>query len=178
MLARRVRVWGASLVCRVEKTKCPVRDAFKATSAVSLSRISPTIITSGLSLNELLKALANDLVVNPTSLWLIRDFLVLHYNVNERTDSAFFNDMRNITLPDSLAHKIELFKERVLYLNTDYLKGLQFAHLIQLGLWVLYNSLLRECPLFLLCLIVQQQMFHRLVKHLPHLIVIFFYLPL
>ncbi|MHC6644999.1 tryptophan halogenase family protein [Alteromonas sp. HB246098] len=41
----------------------------------------------------------------------IRDFLVLHYVVNERTDSAFFNDMRNITLPDSLAHKIELFKE-------------------------------------------------------------------
>lgn len=41
----------------------------------------------------------------------IRDFLVLHYTVNERTDSAFFNDMRNITLPDSLAHKIELFKE-------------------------------------------------------------------
>ena len=41
----------------------------------------------------------------------IRDFLVLHYTVNERTDSAFFNDMRNITLPDSLAHKITLFKE-------------------------------------------------------------------
>lgn len=41
----------------------------------------------------------------------IRDFLVLHYTVNERTDSAFFNDMRNITLPDSLAHKIALFKE-------------------------------------------------------------------
>lgn len=41
----------------------------------------------------------------------IRDFLVLHYTVNERTDSAFFNDMRNTTLPDSLAHKIALFKE-------------------------------------------------------------------
>ena len=41
----------------------------------------------------------------------IRDFLVLHYTVNKRTDSAFFNDMRNITLPDSLAHKITLFKE-------------------------------------------------------------------
>lgn len=41
----------------------------------------------------------------------IRDFLVLHYQVNERTDSAFFNDMRNIELPDSLKHKIELFRE-------------------------------------------------------------------
>ncbi len=41
----------------------------------------------------------------------IRDFLILHYTVNERTDSAFFNDLRSITLPDSLAHKIELFRE-------------------------------------------------------------------
>lgn len=41
----------------------------------------------------------------------IRDFLVLHYAVNERTDSPFFNDMRNLTLPDSLQHKIALFKE-------------------------------------------------------------------
>lgn len=41
----------------------------------------------------------------------IRDFLILHYSVNERTDSAFFNDMRNLDLPDTLRHKIALFKE-------------------------------------------------------------------
>lgn len=41
----------------------------------------------------------------------IRDFLVLHYAVNERNDSAFWRDMRSITLPDSLQHKIALFKE-------------------------------------------------------------------
>ena len=38
---------AAELVCNVEKTKCPVRAAWIAVPAVSGSRISPTIITSG-----------------------------------------------------------------------------------------------------------------------------------
>ena len=41
----------------------------------------------------------------------IRDFLVLHYHSTERTDSAFWQDMRQMKIPDSLAHKIELFKQ-------------------------------------------------------------------
>jgi tryptophan halogenase len=41
----------------------------------------------------------------------IRDFLVLHYHSTERTDSAFWQDMRHMKIPDSLAHKIELFKQ-------------------------------------------------------------------
>ena len=36
-----------SFVCRVLSTRCPVSDARIAMSAVSLSRISPTIIMSG-----------------------------------------------------------------------------------------------------------------------------------
>ncbi|MBO9489328.1 tryptophan 7-halogenase [Endozoicomonas sp. G2_1] len=40
----------------------------------------------------------------------IRDFLILHYHVNERTDSQFWRDMRYMNIPDSLQHKIELFK--------------------------------------------------------------------
>jgi len=41
----------------------------------------------------------------------IRDFLILHYHVNQRSDSLFWNDMRTMNIPDSLAHKIEIFKE-------------------------------------------------------------------
>ncbi|WP_111977628.1 tryptophan halogenase family protein [Algibacillus agarilyticus] len=41
----------------------------------------------------------------------IRDFLILHYKVNERRDSLFWNDMRTMDIPDSLAHKIQIFKE-------------------------------------------------------------------
>lgn len=41
----------------------------------------------------------------------IRDFLILHYHVNERDDSQFWRNMRDMQIPDSLTHKIELFRE-------------------------------------------------------------------
>ncbi|BCQ63089.1 hypothetical protein PBOI14_48390 [Pseudomonas sp. Boi14] len=47
MSTRRVTAPMALLVCRVESTRCPVREACTAISAVSRSRISPTITTSG-----------------------------------------------------------------------------------------------------------------------------------
>ena len=47
MSRSRVTVLGASLVCSVLKTMCPVSDACTAISAVSRSRISPTRILSG-----------------------------------------------------------------------------------------------------------------------------------
>ncbi len=43
----RVGVEAASLVWRVDSTRCPVRAASTAISAVSRSRISPTRTTSG-----------------------------------------------------------------------------------------------------------------------------------
>ena len=47
MFCSRVSVSGALLVCKVDKTRCPVWAALIAISAVSRSRISPTINTSG-----------------------------------------------------------------------------------------------------------------------------------
>lgn len=41
----------------------------------------------------------------------IRDFIILHYNVTDRRDSAFWRHCAELPLPDSLAHKIALFKE-------------------------------------------------------------------
>lgn len=41
----------------------------------------------------------------------IRDFIILHYCVTERNDSAFWNHCRTMALPESLAHRIRLFKE-------------------------------------------------------------------
>jgi tryptophan halogenase len=41
----------------------------------------------------------------------IKDFLILHYHVNQRENSDFWRDMRNMDIPDSLRHKIEVFKE-------------------------------------------------------------------
>ena len=39
----------------------------------------------------------------------IRDFLILHYHVTQRTDSDFWNHVRTMTVPDSLQHYIDLF---------------------------------------------------------------------
>ena len=41
----------------------------------------------------------------------IRDFIILHYKVTERTDSPFWRYCRNMDVPASLAHRIELFKQ-------------------------------------------------------------------
>ncbi len=41
----------------------------------------------------------------------IRDFLILHYHVNERNDSAFWQDLRSMKIPESLAKKINLFSQ-------------------------------------------------------------------
>ena len=40
----------------------------------------------------------------------IRDFLVLHYTANRRHGQPLWDHVRTMQLPDSLAHKIELFK--------------------------------------------------------------------
>lgn len=41
----------------------------------------------------------------------IRDFIILHYHVNERTDTNFWCDLREMDIPDSLRHKIQIFAE-------------------------------------------------------------------
>jgi tryptophan halogenase len=40
----------------------------------------------------------------------IRDFLILHYHATGRNDSSFWNHVRTMTVPDSLADKIALFR--------------------------------------------------------------------
>ena len=39
----------------------------------------------------------------------VRDFIILHYHVTERDDSEFWRQCRNMQIPDSLKHRIELF---------------------------------------------------------------------
>ena len=46
-----------------------------------------------------------------TDMAQIRDFLILHYKATERGDSPFWRQCRAMEIPDTLAQKIELFRE-------------------------------------------------------------------
>jgi tryptophan 7-halogenase len=47
----------------------------------------------------------------------VRDFLILHYHATERDDTPFWNYVRTMPIPDSLAHKMEVFRERGYVVN-------------------------------------------------------------
>jgi tryptophan halogenase len=40
----------------------------------------------------------------------IRDFIILHYHLNQRTDAPFWRDCAAMDVPDALKHKMTLFK--------------------------------------------------------------------
>jgi tryptophan halogenase len=42
----------------------------------------------------------------------IRDFIILHYAATRRDDTPFWRHVRTMALPDTLAHKIALFREK------------------------------------------------------------------
>ncbi len=51
----------------------------------------------------------------------VRDFLILHYHATERDDTEFWRYVRTMSLPDELAYRMELFKERghIIYSDGD-----------------------------------------------------------
>ena len=59
----------------------------------------------------------------------VRDFIILHYKQTNRSDSDFWNACRTMDIPDSLAHRIDIFKDNG-YVWTDD------ANLFRIASWV------------------------------------------
>ena len=59
-----------------------------------------------------------------TEIEYIRDFIILHYKVTNRRDSDFWKYCNDLEVPDTLAHRIELFREtaRVFRVKEDLFK--------------------------------------------------------
>jgi len=49
----------------------------------------------------------------------IRDFIILHYHLNQRSDSPFWQACAAMSIPDSLREKLALFKARGRVVRTD-----------------------------------------------------------
>jgi tryptophan 7-halogenase len=58
----------------------------------------------------------------------VRDFVIAHYHVNQRDDSDFWRHLREMTVPDSLAGILDLWRARGVL-------GVDGGHLFQLGSW-------------------------------------------
>ena len=50
----------------------------------------------------------------------IRDFIIMHYHVTERDDSPFWNYCRTMDIPDSLSHRLELYKSNGRIFREDF----------------------------------------------------------
>ena len=89
MSIRRVAAEAASLVCSVEKTKWPVSDARVAACAVSRSRISPIITTSGSWRKMARRPMANDMpTLWSTGIWFTPSRL---YSTGSSVVISFFS---------------------------------------------------------------------------------------
>ena len=67
-----------------------------------------------------------------------KDFLIAHYKITQRDDTAFWRHCRDMEIPDSLAERLEIFREqgRAGVLHTELFKESSwFAVLVGQGMW-------------------------------------------
>lgn len=76
------------------------------TSVIRLMRLFPF---AGGSDNQRLADEYNALTLKEME--SVRDFVILHYKLTQRDDSDYWNDYRTMEVPDSLSHRLEIFRK-------------------------------------------------------------------
>ena len=49
----------------------------------------------------------------------VRDFIILHYHLNQRTDSEYWTECANMAIPDTLRHKMDMYRARGRIVRVD-----------------------------------------------------------
>jgi tryptophan halogenase len=49
----------------------------------------------------------------------VRDFIILHYHLNQRTDSEYWQECANMAIPDTLRHKMDMYRARGRVVRVD-----------------------------------------------------------
>src|SRR5690606_39207872 len=62
----------------------------------------------------------------------IRDFIILHYKLNQRDDSAFWRHCAAMPIPDSLGCKMDLFRRqgKVVRLDNELFAGVGWVQVV------------------------------------------------
>ena len=77
-----------------------------------LIALFPSVSITGIEQDEYNRLMTNDFVH-------IRDFLILHYKLTKRDDSAFWHYVRTMDIPDSLERKLALLEARGRFFKYD-----------------------------------------------------------
>lgn len=115
---RRKKVWNKNCVALglssgfIEPLESTSIHLFM-TGIIRLLRLLPAGTISNANVNEYNQQTAAEIA-------RIRDFIVLHYHVTERDDSEFWRYLRNMPIPESLQHRIELFAQSANVFESEY----------------------------------------------------------
>ena len=87
-------------------------------TSIYLIQIAITTLLDYLTGNEGTRGQFDPRIVEAYNRWIemeydrVRDFLILHYHATERDDAEIWNYCRTMDVPDTLKHKMELFRTR------------------------------------------------------------------
>jgi tryptophan halogenase len=107
---RRRKIWNGNVVAlgASAATFEPLENLEIHLAQVGITRLLALFPDTGFAASE--REEYNRLMAS--ELDRMRDFLILHYHATTRSDSAFWDHCRDMRLPETLAHKVRMFRSR------------------------------------------------------------------